>query len=261
MFAVRGVRIGEGMPKICAPLVGETEERLREESAALLDLPADMSEWRVDFFSEAFSAEGKLSNIDAASEAIARTGAMLRGQLKDMPILFTLRTAPEGGKAHLSRAAYEEIIERAASEGFADLFDLELFTAGEDFTEITEDLHDLDVKVAASSHDFKRTPPVNELISRIGAMRDGGADVCKIAVMPSDMNDVLTLLSVSLSVKRDHPETPLIALSMGEKGVISRIAGEYFGSDITFASADEATAPGQLAVKDCRYIMELIHNA
>jgi 3-dehydroquinate dehydratase-1 len=45
---------------------------------------------------------------------------------------------------------------------------------------------------------------------------------------------------------------PLIAISMGHEGVITRIAGGLFGSDITFASGTATTAPGQLSIMDLR---------
>ncbi len=260
MLAVRKLVIGEGLPKICAPLVGGTADALRKEAEALTALPVDMAEWRADCFSEAFAGDGADWDIDAAADKIAGTGALLRSLLKDMPILFTLRTEAEGGRARLSLSEYERIITLAASGGFADLFDIELFTEGEAFARMTADLHGLGVKVVGSSHDFDGTPSGEEMLRRLERMRGEGADVCKIAVMPAGMEDVITLLSTSLKMKRENPDTPLIALSMGDMGVISRVAGGYFGSDITFASAGEASAPGQLSVKDCRYIMDLLYH-
>ncbi len=257
---VRNVSVGEGMPKICAPLTGDDTAELKKEACAVRDLPADMVEWRADHFAGAFGEDGADTDIDAVSRLIADAGKMLRSILEDKPILFTLRTAPEGGRVNISAAVYEKILTTAASDGFADMMDVELFTAGAGFSGIVAALHNMNVSVVGSSHNFEKTPPYDEMLGRLERMRDAGADVCKIAVMPRCMEDVITLLSASIAMKQKYPDTPLIALSMGREGIVSRIAGEYFGSDITFASAGKASAPGQISVADCRYIMDILHS-
>ncbi len=47
---VKNIIIGEGMPKICVPLVGATVSELKLEAQALKDLKPDLVEWRADFF-------------------------------------------------------------------------------------------------------------------------------------------------------------------------------------------------------------------
>jgi 3-dehydroquinate dehydratase-1 len=47
---VRGLTIGEGAPKICVPMVGETVSELLEEASFLKSVDLDIVEWRVDFF-------------------------------------------------------------------------------------------------------------------------------------------------------------------------------------------------------------------
>ena len=44
-------------------------------------------------------------------------------------------------------------------------------------------------------------------------------------------------------------EKPVIAMSMGNLGSMSRIAGENFGSSVTFATVGKASAPGQFRWK------------
>ena len=53
---------------------------------------------------------------------------------------------------------------------------------------------------------------------------------------------------------------PLVTMSMGQMGVISRICGELTGSAITFASAGKASAPGQIAVEDMNVLLEALHH-
>jgi 3-dehydroquinate dehydratase-1 len=57
---------------------------------------------------------------------------------------------------------------------------------------------------------------------------------------------------VACEARRQHLKIPLVAISMGSLGAISRIAGGLFGSDITFASGIKASAPGQLPLDDLK---------
>ena len=77
-------------------------------------------------------------------------------------------------------------------------------------------------------------------------MQQLGADLPKVAVMPHSAKDVLALLSSTDEMACYHNETPVIAISMGPLGVITRISGEIFGSAVTFGSAKATSAPGQL---------------
>ncbi|CBK74242.1 3-dehydroquinate dehydratase [Butyrivibrio fibrisolvens 16/4] len=47
---IRGVKIGEGIPKICVPIVGKTSGEILEAALALKEIKHDLVEWRVDFF-------------------------------------------------------------------------------------------------------------------------------------------------------------------------------------------------------------------
>ena len=65
---------------------------------------------------------------------------------------------------------------------------------------------------------------------------------------------MLTLLGASLDVAADGAG-PHLAISMGSLGAVSRVAAETFGSAATFATAGEASAPGQL---DARQVARMI---
>ena len=44
---VRNIVIGEGIPKICVPIVGKTKEELLSEVEVLKSVPVDVVEWRM----------------------------------------------------------------------------------------------------------------------------------------------------------------------------------------------------------------------
>lgn len=133
--------------------------------------------------------------------------------------------------------------------GLPDLVDAEIFR-GDDITYMmVEAAHGQGMKVIASNHDFSRTPKKEELMRRLCKMQEMEADIAKLAVMPRTERDVLTLLDATLAMKELHQDTPIVTMAMGELGVISRLAGQLFGSAITFGSVGEMSAPGQIPVE------------
>ena len=112
----------------------------------------------------------------------------------------------------------------------------------------------------ASSHDFEKTPNVGEMVDRLCRMQKAGADLLKIAVMPCDPGDVLTLLAATWQMKECYATQPVITMAMGGSGVVSRMAGEIFGSALTFGSAGQASAPGQVDVGELKGVLRLLHE-
>ena len=234
---VRGCCIGEGRPKVILPIVERTEAAVLEKAAAFSTLRADCVEWRVDLFET-------LDDLGAVVHCLAK----LRITLKNKLLLVTLRTKEEGGNAPVSHEEYLHFIHTLLDTDCADLIDIEFFTAGADLSELIQDAHTAGVKVVCSSHDFHKTPPKVELVSRMTAMQQAGADLPKLAVMPQSRTDVLELLAATAEMADHHPESPVITMSMGALGAVSRLCGEAFGSAMTFANPGTASAPGQVGL-------------
>jgi 3-dehydroquinate dehydratase-1 len=247
---VRNVVIGEGMPKICVPIVGVTKEAILDEARAITKLPADVVEWRIDWFENVFDFD-KL--VDVLKD--------LRGVLGDMPILMTFRTSKEGGEKAIEDEVYADINIKAAQTGYVDLVDVEVFTGDEIVKKIIDGAHAAGVKVVASNHDFFKTPDKDDIVGRLRKMQDLGADIPKIAVMPQNKKDVLTLLAATEEMASEYADRPIITMSMAGTGVISRLAGEVFGSALTFGAAAKASAPGQMGVEDLKQVLTLLHGA
>ncbi len=246
---VRGVSIGEGCPKICIPIVGTTEEEILKTAGMFHNLPVDVAEWRVDWFEEA-------ENIERVMAVLA----MLRRELQNIPILFTFRTLPEGGKRTLSPECYQALNRAAAASGDADLIDVELFSGDAVVRALTDAIHRAGAKVILSSHDFQKTPSREEMVERMRHMQELGADIPKLAVMPQSEQDVLALLAATRTMRDVWADRPIITMSMSAKGIISRVAGETFGSAMTFGAAKQASAPGQMDVEDLDRILHILHS-
>lgn len=50
LVMIGNVPIGEGIPKICIPLVAKTKEELVDEARGLMDAVGDLVEWRADWY-------------------------------------------------------------------------------------------------------------------------------------------------------------------------------------------------------------------
>lgn len=87
-----------------------------------------------------------------------------------------------------------------------------------------------------------------------------GADIPKMAVMPREREDVLRLMETTLLANRLMVEKPLITMSMGTLGAITRVSGESFGSSVTFGCMERSSAPGQIPVRELKRILEILHK-
>ena len=245
---IRGCCIGAGRPKVIIPIVEHTEASILETAAQFSTLCADCVEWRVDCFEGAKDLG-----------AIARCAAKLRVALKDKLFLVTFRTKAEGGNVELTHEEYLRFLHTVLDTDCADLIDIEFFTAGADLPQLITDAHTAGAAVVCSSHDFHKTPPRAELVSRMVQMQQAGADLPKLAVMPRSRIDVLELLSATAEMADRHPETPVITMSMGALGAVSRLSGEAFGSAMTFANPGQASAPGQISLDVVNDVLDALH--
>ena len=247
---VRNIEIGAGIPKICVPIVGVTREEILAAAENIKSTKADVVEWRVDWYENIFD----FTKTEATMQA-------LREVLGEMPILFTFRTSKEGGEKAIETEAYVELNQNAAKTGLVDLVDVEAFTGDDVVKAVVEIAHENGVKVIASNHDFHKTPEAEEIIARLRKMQSFDADIPKIALMPQSTSDVLTLLAATLEMQEQYADRPIITMSMAKTGVISRLAGEVFGSAATFGAVKKASAPGQISVNDLRTVLTILHQA
>ena len=247
IVSIRNIRIGEGIPKVIVPLMGKNKEQLLLEIDMIKKATPDVVEWRVDVLEE-------VENIIAVKETLL----LVREALFPTPLLFTFRSHREGGNKIIEDAYYKELLEEVIQTNEVDLIDVELFSSY--VSDIVETAKENSVFVVISNHDFEKTPVKEEVIWRLRKMQELGADIPKIAVMPNTPADVLTLLDATYTMKSLFADRPIITMSMASTGMISRVAGEIFGSAATFGSGVEASAPGQIPASELRSMLEILHT-
>ena len=233
-ISIRGMMLGEKLPKIIVPITGKTEEAILHAAQQIAAHPhADMAEWRADFYEHA-----------SDEEKTAVLVQKLRAVLQEKPLVYTLRTAREGGKIAVAPEKYAALCALAAQCG-ADLVDVEMFSPAADHC--AQAIHAAPAFVLGSWHNFSQTPGEKELLDRFHAMQERGADVLKIAVMPQTLADVEHLIHAAQKM-HSTSSRPLCAISMGDTGRITRTHCGHFGGCMTFGTLGASSAPGQISV-------------
>ncbi|WP_343209662.1 type I 3-dehydroquinate dehydratase [Anaerolentibacter hominis] len=245
---VRGIRIGEGRPKICVPLTGENEAALLEEIAAVDRSCTDLLEWRADCFGGYQDSTAVLAVLKKLREAAG-----------SMPLIFTFRSREEGGSAELSMAGYMNLYKEIIPSELADIVDIEYSLGDEYASELLWLARRHNVVTILSSHNFEQTGKRILLMERLHEMQILGGDILKLAVMPKEAGDVLTLMRVTFEMSEYYARGPIVTMSMSQVGTVSRLCGEVFGSAITFASGVRASAPGQIPADKLKVCLDVLH--
>lgn len=231
---IRNMVLGDGVPKICIPVIAHTYEELERTLPAISLSRFDLVEFRADFYFE---------DDEEAFYAI-------RKAVGERPILYTIRTKEEGGEIEISDDEYAA--RSLAAAGMADIVDIQLSRLHADgrnahlHSDLVDRLHAQGTRVLLSWHDFDRTPKKKEILEIMRKMHEEGCDISKAAVMPHSRMDVLELMSASVEMAEDPDRRPFITMAMGSLGKVTRAACAFTGSCITFGTAGAMSAPGQI---------------
>jgi|LFRM01.1.fsa_nt_gb 3-dehydroquinate dehydratase-1 len=244
---IKGRLIGGDKPALCVPLVEKTTAALAEAAGRLAALQPDIIEWRVDYFDRL----DREREVMAALETVHREAA-------GIPLLFTCRHRREGGQADMAEEGRISLVKKALRSGLIDLLDLELLTEAREREAIIQEARQGGIYVILSFHDFRATPARDEMVEILVREQEAGADIAKIAVMPQNPYDVLSLLEAALIFRERYARIPAACMSMSRLGIISRIAGHLFGSAIIYAAQERPSAPGQLPLDGLRRCLELL---
>lgn len=234
-------------PEICIPITDATREGILSRAEDFARLSAELVEWRVDYFN---GEENEVAGI--VSE--------LKQVLKDKKLIVTLRTVHEGGEANGSRFLYEKLLCDVVLCGGADYVDVEIHRDFQLVQKVIQAAKGTNTKIIGSYHNFDGTPTLETLISILEEAKRDGADVGKLACMPSEDADVSRLLAATEQMKEKHPEFPLITMSMGEIGKVTRLYGGLYGSCVSFGCVGSSSAPGQIELSVMKEVFDKIYS-
>ena len=241
-----GIR-SRGVLSICTPLVGKTPEAVLDELLVVLPKQPDIIEWRVDFFEPIAEAA---TVIEVAGRIRQAAGAI--------PIIFTCRSVNEGGAPiPLDAAGLVKLYVAVCASRCVDIIDYELSNPAHELDQLRQASRANDVAMIMSYHNFQSTPDAAVIAAKFMEAERLGADIGIVAVMPKSPEDVLTLLGAVWRAS-EAGSIPLIGMSMGGVGSVSRIVGGVFGSALTFAVGKSSSAPGQIAIEDLRVALDTV---
>ncbi|WP_078552916.1 type I 3-dehydroquinate dehydratase [Bacillus alkalicellulosilyticus] len=238
---------GKDVPYICTPLTGNNTESLLSELAVIIPKQPDIIEWRLDFFDDIDSVDAVILTLEKLHE---------HGQR--IPLLVTIRSQKEGGQAiSLSTEEVVELLCEMSKSKYVSMVDFELANDPAHIAKLRDVSKQHNTLLVLSHHNFEKTPPQKEILKRLLQMEFYGADIAKVAVMPLHKNDVHALLEVTKEAS-ETLEIPVITMSMGELGAISRVMGWFYGSVVTFAVGEKSSAPGQIPIETLRQIVHMV---
>lgn len=223
-----------GKDRICGVIAGSTAREMTAQISRILGATGTL-EVRLDYLRDPRQRTAFLNWV-----ARRRSAATF---------IATCRTRQGGGLFRGSRKEQIEILARAARAG-CQWCDVEIETARH-FS--PAQLHDAlsPARLMISYHDFRRTPRGLKAIA--GRLCRSGGEVAKIATQCNSIADSIRVCGLAKANKRT------IAIPMGEFGLAGRVLSLRAGSALTYAAANQATAPGQLSLEAMQRLYRAAH--
>ncbi len=164
----------------------------------------------------------------------------------DANVLATCRLGAHNGHFKGTIDQQTRLLARAAAAG-AFAIDLEIESA-EPAASAVESLRE-HTPVIVSYHNFDKTPSLEPVLRRLMRVRADAYKLATVARKPTDSLRVVEFLKQYH--KKEHHKTPLIAFTMSEQGICTRILSPGLGGLFTYAAPGEAegTAPGQIPAR------------
>lgn len=250
VYPIKNVRLGELPVKTIVPITAKTETQALEQARILAHhADVDIVEFRIDLLEIAQDIVSNNPKIMALGEQL--------NEILQKPLIATIRTANEGGNLTITDNDYATVYQQYLAKPFMQLLDIEMFRAPSIVENLVKRAHDNNVLVIMSNHDFAKTPPQATIEQRLLTQDSLRADILKIAVMPTNKADVFTLMNATLAVSQ-QTDKPLITMSMGQLGVISRVATASVGGSMSFGMVGQASAPGQIEVSELKRLLNSV---
>lgn len=239
------ITLSNNQARVCVPVMGKTTEEVLQQLKSVVEMEPDIIEWRGDFF-ETDNNEGYLNVLK-----------QMKDVNENIPVIFTIRTDSEGGNKKIGWNEYCDLclfIAEKGKEFNVEFVDVEVFK-DDKANELINSLHEKGMNVIGSNHHFDKTPDKEEMVKILSNIEKSGADVCKLAVMPRDKKDVEVLIEASKETD-EKIKAPIITMSMGELGAITRVIPKITKTSVTFAAGVSASAPGQPGIKVVRKLLQ-----
>jgi 3-dehydroquinate dehydratase-1 len=189
--------------------------------------------------------------IEARLDSMADCSGLERLNGIRQRLMVTCMPVGEGGKFRGSEAERARLLESCL--GFADYVSVELRMPPKLRKALLKKAKRSGAKAIVTFHDASGTPSKGRIIEILRRQERAGADIAKVAFRPSSIADVLSVIDAQAECKL---RIPVIAISTGPLGRLSRVAGPMIGGYLTFAapSAGRKADSGQLTVGEVKAV-------
>lgn len=221
MLKIGKVQLGR-IPRVVLGVSGNYPALSRASESGV-----DILEIRVDQFDQ-IEPEYVLSEVKAIKK-------------HSLPLIGTIRTKGEGGKARISDSRRIALYQKIAP--WVEAIDVEL-SSGSTLMEVRSITSKSKNVLIVSHHDFSKTPEERELKEISEKALSHGADIIKIAAFAKNENDVIRLLEFTSRNK----DKKLVTIAMGATGSISRLVFPLAGSLMTYTSV--SPTGGQVPLRE-----------
>jgi len=190
-----------------------------------------------DALAQARALPPSVTLVEYRLDMMAEADVALLAEQTPVPAIFTCRPRSQGGRFDGSETERRSILKQALATGH--LVDIEMET----LPELADSISD-PARVIGSQHDF------GGMLGDWGSWGQHilarGAGIVKLVGMAASTDEVLPPLA--WLARAPHPA---IAIAMGPSGVATRLLAPRFpAAFLTFASLTNASAPGQIHVRD-----------
>lgn len=235
-IVIRGRICSPENPAICVSVTEKDIKAFANKAIEYANAGVDAVELRADFLGNEI-----LNNHDMICQMLKD----IRQNIGDTILIFTIRTIPEGGTIDIAESKISSLYKAILESDTVDVFDIE-YSQIKGITELSEAVRRGGALTIASHHNFTRTYSSEEITAMFSSLKNSGADIAKMALMPESEADVENLINSAGDFAKANPDTAVIAISMGALGMKSRISCNITGSMLTFAAIENASAPGQI---------------
>ncbi|XP_030521171.1 bifunctional 3-dehydroquinate dehydratase/shikimate dehydrogenase, chloroplastic-like isoform X2 [Rhodamnia argentea] len=229
----------DGLTMVCAPIMGESVDQAIDQMHKAKTQGADVVEVRLDCIKH-FQAHQDL-------EIILKN--------KPLPVIIVYRPKCEGGLYEGDEMARLEALRSALKLG-ADYVDFELKVASDVISKQNR-LQCGGTKVIVSCFLDGATPSEEELSNLAARMQATGADIVKVVTSASNITELARLFHLL-----SYSQMPVVAYSVGERGLISQLLSPKFGGTLVYGSIEGKAIPGLPTLESLRkaYKVEYIDS-
>ena len=241
---LRNVVLGDGTLALIMPIAAKDEDELMSLSKEFKPYAPDILEWRVGYFDT-------VEQIPSLLHAMQQ----LRAFWGDQAIMVTPRHHLENGVREIGDDKKKEILLASINSGLVDMVDVEMRYGQDYISEIKAAAVEKGVALMVSYHDLKHTPDEEEIISLLKREVELGADVCKVSFVAESYGDNDKLGKIIVKANETVIDQPIVSISAGPMGTLSRISGDAFGSCATFVSTGKTH---QIHIDDVRALRKTL---